>query len=270
MNIYTVVQQSLEKLSTHCDVGLLEPGVWPSYHFHCTIPLIGRLVFVWALLAYLIPPAKSVAFKAILRAVMAVWNVFQALLSTVGSVVLVPVVVRLLSTYTSNPWNAVCHPVDLTPHQMSYVLLFILLKPVELIDTIFLRLKGKPLTFLHVFHHGTVAFYCWHAASTTGNISFGVFLATMNYVVHAIMYGYYYAKTMGVPTPSFVPLFITVIQIIQMIFGFVLTLSTFNCGDSMNSSNRNFGLFIYSSYFVLFVMYAIERYATPKSTAKEE
>lgn len=76
--------------------------------------------------------------------------------------------------------------------------LFILSKLVELVDTVWLALRKRPLTVLHVWHHITVMLYCWHAYTT--RIGTGLWFAAMNYVVHSIMYTYFCAAAIGPET----------------------------------------------------------------------
>ena len=50
-------------------------------------------------------------------------------------------------------------------------------------------LAKRRLIFLHWWHHATVLLYCWHSYGT--QIATGLWFATMNYFVHALMYAYY-------------------------------------------------------------------------------
>merc|ERR1719197_2386399 len=70
-----------------------------------------------------------------------------------------------------------------------WVMTFIYSKIPELIDTVFIILRKKPLIFLHWYHHVTVLLYCWDAYSTMA--ASGLYFVAMNYSVHAFMYGYY-------------------------------------------------------------------------------
>ncbi len=36
----------------------------------------------------------------------------------------------------------------------------------ELVDTVFIVLRKKPLILLHWYHHFTVLLYCWHSYAT--------------------------------------------------------------------------------------------------------
>ncbi|KDQ17894.1 hypothetical protein BOTBODRAFT_29199 [Botryobasidium botryosum FD-172 SS1] len=83
----------------------------------------------------------------------------------------------------------------LTPKMEFYYIINYYFKYFELIDTVFLALRKKPLTFLHVFHHSATAFLCW--VCLEGRVS-GIWIAIMlNLAVHVVMYYYYYAAASG-------------------------------------------------------------------------
>lgn len=65
--------------------------------------------------------------------------------------------------------------------------LFMLSKGPELMDTVFLMLKGKPVGVLQWWHHSSVLAISWYAYVIAAPSS--VMFATMNYMVHSIMYG---------------------------------------------------------------------------------
>ncbi len=70
-----------------------------------------------------------------------------------------------------------------------WIMLFCLSKVPELVDTLFLILRKKPVIFLHWYHHFITLLYCWWGwASQTPT---GRTFAGMNLFVHSIMYSYY-------------------------------------------------------------------------------
>lgn len=81
-------------------------------------------------------------------------------------------------------------------------MLFIYSKFVELVDTLWLAVKRRPLTTLHVWHHISVLLYCWHAYAT--RIGTGLWFAAMNYLVHSVMYAYFGATAISPQARDFV------------------------------------------------------------------
>jgi fatty acid elongase 3 len=65
----------------------------------------------------------------------------------------------------------------------------------ELIDTVILVLKKKPVIFLHWYHHSSVIILTW--VWLDQKISFGVFPMILNTLVHVFMYYYYFASNIG-------------------------------------------------------------------------
>jgi elongation of very long chain fatty acids protein 6 len=152
-------------------------------------------------------------------------------------------------------WEAQDHP-DLT----LAVGLFIWSKFPELVDTVFLVYQNKPVRVIHWFHHATVLLYTWYAY--VNPTPAGIWFATMNYTVHALMY-FYYAFQLN---QKLVQIFITGIQITQMVLGTGITVYSmihyyFGAGGCRtNPGNFGFALAIYVAYLVLFVQLFDQNY----------
>merc|ERR1719203_1457714 len=145
-----------------------------------------------------------------------------------------------------------------------WVMLFIYSKMPELIDTLFLVLKRRPVILLHWFHHCTVLMYCWNAYYLKSGP--GLWFATMIFCVHAIMYSYYAAMAarLGKLLAPIAP-FITGLQILQMMGGMivVVTASRRLMTDgkcAADPANMKLGFVMYCSYFILFGMLFWSKY----------
>ena len=70
-----------------------------------------------------------------------------------------------------------------------WVLLFVLSKAFELLDTVFLIVSGTEVKWLHYWHHLSVLPWAW-TQYASGSSPCGAF-AAMNLCVHAVMYAYF-------------------------------------------------------------------------------
>ena len=199
-----------------------------------------------------------------LRMPLACWNAFLSLFSFIGMMRTVP---YLLATVMSKNYDETICTSPAESYGMGptgfWVMLFVFSKVPELIDTVFIVLRKKPLIFLHWYHHVTVLLYCWHAYATLAGS--GLYFVAMNYSVHAVMYGYYCLQALNCVPKSFPTILITAAQIAQMFVGTGVCISAWyfllsgkECSNDL--SNLVAGGAMYGSYLYLFVDFAIGRY----------
>lgn len=124
--------------------------------------------------------AKRQAFE--LTTALAVWNLFLAVFSIWGAIRTVPQMIMMFTILSFE--DALCKEAFITYGGGAAgmaVQIFCWSKIPELIDSVFIVLRKKPLIFLHWYHHITVLMFCWEAyVSTSSN---GLYFTAMNYTV---------------------------------------------------------------------------------------
>ena len=169
-----------------------------------------------------------------------------------------------------------------------WTLLFIYSKFLELIDTAFIILRKKRLSFLHYYHHATVLLYTWDAY--TCEQPAGIYFVAMNYTVHAAMYLYFFIAAV-LERPLSWGIFVTVAQISQMFIGVGVTFvsmyiactapykalwhrqqldDALSYGHYITLKNLYWACLMYSTYFYLFAEYFVKRYLRKPQNNKHQ
>jgi len=220
-----------------------------------------------------------------LRGLLILWNLALAVFSVVGAMRTVPHLLYLLATYGFTFTS--CGPAGFTYGSSVsgvWTTLFIYSKYIEMVDTLFLILRKKPLRFLHWYHHLTVFLYCWDAFAN--EMPTGIFFIAMNYTVHAVMYTYYFLAAV-LERPLSWGIVVTIMQVSQMFIGVGVTAASLrlvslysftrvfpiatlpsdipHVGCSAWPLNAVFALIMYATYLLLFLRFFVNRYiVTPK------
>lgn len=191
------------------------------------------------------------------------WNLLLSAFSTYGFLTMAPRVLRLhlqgeaLEIFLSRTAFESDRPLS------TACFLFVTSKLPEMVDTLILLIRGKPVIFLHWYHHLTVTLFSMLILIDIQTI--GLYFGTMNYGVHAFMYAYYAAMALKAVPPGFPVWIITALQIIQMIAGVIVILASgwikfIHPECNLTWRCINLGGLIYGSYLYLFLEYAIKRY----------
>jgi len=166
-----------------------------------------------------------------------------------------------------------------TPRMEFFYIINYYFKYLELIDTVFLALKKKPLAFLHVFHHSATAWLCF--TQLNGRTSVSWVPISLNLAVHVVMYYYYWATAGG--RKIWWKKYLTTMQITQFVIDlFVLYFATYTyfaatywshilptpgtCAGEEQAAI--FGCSLLTSYLGLFIDFYIRTYKKTAAAKK--
>lgn len=210
-----------------------------------------------------------------------VFQLHNLFLTTLSLTLLVLLVEQLLPILAREGlMYAICNSGSWTQPIVTLYYLNYLTKFYELLDTVFLVLRKKPLTFLHTFHHGATALLCY--TQLVGHTSVSWVPIVLNLFVHVVMYWYYFLAALKIRV--WWKEWVTRLQIIQFIIDLFFvyfasyTYFTYNYWPFMpnmgNCAGEEFaaiaGCAILTSYLFLFIGFYIRVYSKskqPKSKA---
>ena len=275
---------------------------WARDNLH--VPFI--CVAVYLIVVFGLKLAMSNRDRFAVRVPWILWNFLLSGFSLWGACRMVPHLILLIQTrglYTSYCGRS-AETYGWGEASGLWTVFFIFSKVPELLDTIFIVLMKADLRCLQWYHHITVLLYTWHSYATRSGA--GVWFISMNYTVHAVMYLYFalmllssewksrayrikddLAKQEAAVTSAtefraslsfFAPL-ITVMQISQMVVGIVVIYWIVRDSSAFAGTQQCYvrrtsvvaGGVMYFSYFVLFVVFAIQKYCCKtRSKSTEE
>jgi len=259
------------------------------FQTHWEIPLIA--IFFYTLMITHLPKFISKPIKP--RTATSVWNFGLSAFSIMGFSIVFPNLLFGRDHFTDEPvgwlnggsyYDNICSDAAWYANgtQGLWVVAFILSKIPELVDTLWLVLGKNEVIFLHWYHHISVLLFCWHAFAE--RISVGIHFCLMNYFVHGVMYFYFGMTQWSLETRAIVKpyaIWITLIQLAQMMGGIFLVCSTFyfkhikgvECAQS--DANMTAAFIMYTSYFLLFFQLfytrydVVQKYIGPKKSKKK-
>jgi len=190
-----------------------------------------------------------------LQPLLAVWNAILAVFSIAGFVLMTPTMWKVISqkglqhTYT--------HISELQTDKVAgyWAFVWCVSKIPELIDTIFIVLRKKPLMFMHWYHHAVTGYFAF--VTFYEDNAYMIWVVWLNYFIHSWMYTYYCARAMNYKIPPQFAQLLTGAQIVQFlithaVMGHLLVLMS-NTTDKYAVTFRGFaiGAFMELSYLIL-------------------
>ncbi|XP_067141228.1 very long chain fatty acid elongase 6-like [Centruroides vittatus] len=207
-----------------------------------------------------------------LRIILFVWNFLLFSFSIIGTIRSSPELIYVIREF------GFVHSICTNSYKNFQVsvcwnCLFLWSKVIELFDTVFIVLRKKNLIFQHWFHHALTLFFSWYLASELSSIS--RWYVAMNFFVHSLMYAYFAVKCASIWVPKLISMFITTVQIIQMIIGTFCTfislfiLYKFNDCD-ISESGILVAMFTYVVNLLLFIRFFYRSYLIKSTVNKEK
>jgi fatty acid elongase 3 len=206
-----------------------------------------------------------------LRGVVVLHNIFLCLLSlAMGLGTLLEICWHVL--HEPDGWQSVAcdhRGTVMRGRLLFWMYVFYVSKYYELLDTVIMVLRKRPLSFLHVYHHCVVLPLFWVYLRTSMVIHF--ILVVANSFVHVFMYYYYAASILG--HKVWWKQHLTMAQIVQFVidltatYPFVYFYMTHPKGCSGSMRAFIFGQVVGISFCYLFWDFFRKSYRSPKQHA---
>ncbi|VDL70438.1 unnamed protein product [Nippostrongylus brasiliensis] len=187
-----------------------------------------------------------------------IWNGMLALFSALGFFYTFPVFLRVAYKYGITHTHLHISEVYTDKSCGYWVLLWVLSKIPELVDTIFIVLRKRPLMFMHWYHHALTGYYAIVNYHEDNAHMFWV--VWMNYGIHAAMYSYYLLRSLRVRVPPQVAQIITTSQMIQFVVAIAaqlhvgfLSVTSIQQKYAVTFRGWSIGVFMLVTYLLLWI-----------------
>uniref|UniRef100_A0A914R7G5 Elongation of very long chain fatty acids protein n=1 Tax=Panagrolaimus davidi TaxID=227884 RepID=A0A914R7G5_9BILA len=187
-----------------------EARTWVNEHFYLAIQI--SILYICVIFGTKLFMKNREPFQ--LRLPLIIWNFFLAYFSVFGTWNLSGDFFHSITNYGAI--NSLCRNRGFTSGKTGFwAWLFVISKLLELVDTVFLVLRKRPLMFLHWYHHILTLIYMFYSYPyAPGFNRWGIYF---NYFVHSFMYSYYFLQSMKIKIPRILAQLITSLQIVQFI-----------------------------------------------------
>ncbi|KAF2069607.1 hypothetical protein CYY_009072 [Polysphondylium violaceum] len=151
-----------------------------------------------------------------------------------------------------------------------WIYVFYLSKFYELIDTVILALKKRPIIFLHIFHHMAMVPITWQWLNDQWLVG-SWWCVFVNSFIHTIMYYYYLQTSLG--NPCWFKKYITKAQIVQFLTGTAMVSYWFYIRDSEGCKGSLapaiVSYVVNTSFILLFAKFYLNSYKSSSSADKK-
>jgi elongation of very long chain fatty acids protein 6 len=150
-----------------------------------------------------------------LQTPLILWNAALAVFSILGFIRTTPTFLRVISEHGIT--HTYTHISEMQTDKVAgyWTFLWVVSKIPELVDTLFIVARKRPLMFMHWYHHaltGWFAFVTFYSEN-----AYMIWVVWLNYFIHSVMYSYYCLRAMRVRVPPQVAQQITGAQIVQFL-----------------------------------------------------
>ncbi|VDO57447.1 unnamed protein product [Haemonchus placei] len=190
-----------------------------------------------------------------------IWNGILAVFSALGFLYTFPTFLNVI--YNKGISYTYTHISEVYTDKTSgyWVLLWVLSKIPELVDTIFIVLRKRPLMFMHWYHHALTGYYAIVNYHEDNAHMFWV--VWMNYAIHAAMYSYYLLRSLRIQVPAQIAQIITTSQMIQFIVaiaaqlhvGYLAVTSSGKTSYAVTFRGWAIGVFMLVTYLMLWIRF---------------
>ncbi|KAI1732825.1 GNS1/SUR4 family domain-containing protein [Ditylenchus destructor] len=183
------------------------------------------------------------------------WNALLAVFSIAGFVQMTPTFVKICQQQGVQQTYTKITELQTGKVAGYWAFLWVVSKIPELIDTLFIVARKKPLMLMHWYHHALTGYFAF--VNFYEDNAYSVWVVYMNYFIHSFMYAYYCARALHIKIPPQFAQLLTGAQIVQFVITHVVMghllylLSTTNNKYDVTPKGYIIGAIMEVSYLLL-------------------